>query len=81
LWKGLAAENITQATAHDVLREALRKLDKVVLHVHDEIVLEVREADAATASAMLASVMNTAPEWAPNLPLKAGVKVMGRYGK
>jgi DNA polymerase len=81
LWKGLAAENITQATAHDVLREALRKLDKVVLHVHDEIVLEVREADAATASATLASVMNTAPEWAQGLPLKAGVKVMTRYGK
>jgi DNA polymerase len=81
LWKGLAAENITQATAHDVLREALRKLDKVVLHVHDEIVLEVREADAPAASAMLASVMNAAPEWAQGLPLKAGVKVMTRYGK
>jgi DNA polymerase I-like protein with 3'-5' exonuclease and polymerase domains len=49
--------------------------------VHDEIVLEVREADAATASTTLASVMNAAPEWAQGLPLKAGVKVMTRYGK
>jgi DNA polymerase len=81
LWKGLACENITQATANDLLREALRKFDTTVLHVHDEIVLEVREADAPAASATLASVMNTAPEWATDLPLKAGVKVMGRYGK
>jgi DNA polymerase bacteriophage-type len=40
LWKGLACENITQATANDLLRHALRQLDDVVLHVHDEVVLK-----------------------------------------
>ena len=34
LWKGLACENITQAVANDILRNSLRKLDNVVLHVH-----------------------------------------------
>lgn len=75
LWKGLACENITQAVANDVLRHALRQLDNVVLHVHDEIVLEDGDAD------LLARVMCASPPWAPDLPLKAEVKQMTRYGK
>jgi DNA polymerase len=75
LWKGLACENITQAVANDVLRHALRQLDNVVLHVHDEIVLEDGDAD------LLRRVMCTSPPWAAGLPLKAEVKQMTRYGK
>jgi DNA polymerase len=75
LWKGLACENITQAVANDVLRHALRQLDNVVLHVHDEIVLEDGDSD------LLRRVMCTSPPWAAGLPLKAEVKQMTRYGK
>ena len=75
LWKGLACENITQAVANDVLRYALRQLDNVVLHVHDEIVLEDGDPD------VLRRVMCTSPPWAAGLPLKAEVKQMTRYGK
>jgi DNA polymerase bacteriophage-type len=75
LWKGLACENITQAVANDVLRHALRQLDNVVLHVHDEIVLEDGDAD------LLRRIMCTSPPWAAGLPLKAEVKQMTRYGK
>jgi DNA polymerase len=75
LWKGLACENITQAVANDVLRYALRQLDNVVLHVHDEIVLEDGDPD------VLKNVMCTSPPWAAGLPLKAEVKQMTRYGK
>jgi len=75
LWKGLACENITQAVANDVLRHALRQLDNVVLHVHDEIVLEDGDPD------VLRRVMCTSPPWAAGLPLKAEVKQMTRYGK
>ena len=78
LWKGLACENITQATANDLLRHALRQLDDVVLHVHDEIVLETSDPDAAEN---LKRVMCTPPAWASDLPLNAGVKTMERYGK
>lgn len=81
LWKGLAAENICQAAANDVLRHALRRLDGVVLHVHDEIVLEVPEALADTSAKTLHDVMCTAPGWASGLPLEAEVNVMQRYGK
>jgi DNA polymerase len=81
LWKGLACENVTQATAHDLLRAALRRLDDVVLHVHDEVVLE-RPADTAREDAAhLQRVMERAPEWAAGLPLKAEAKILERYGK
>ncbi len=73
LWKGLLCENVVQATAADLLRHALRGLDGVVLHVHDEIVVE--------GDCDLAAVMCRAPEWATGLPLKATVKKMTRYGK
>lgn len=81
LWKGLACENITQAAANDVLRASLRQLDNVVLHVHDEIVLEVPEKDADAAAKLLHDVMCAPPGWASGLPLEAEVSVMTRYGK
>jgi DNA polymerase len=78
LWRGLACENITQAVANDLLRHALRQLPDVVLHVHDEIVLETADPDAPNT---LKQVMCTPPDWAAGLPLSAEVEVMDRYGK
>jgi len=78
LWRGLACENITQAIANDLLRHALRQLPDVVLHVHDEIVLETADPDAPNT---LKQVMCTPPDWAEGLPLNAEVEVMDRYGK
>jgi len=77
LWKGLACENITQAVANDLLRHSLRQLDDVVLHVHDEIVIETATPDPEA----LRLVMCTPPDWAKGLPLDAEVEVMTRYGK
>jgi len=80
LWKGLACENICQAAANDVLRATLRQVS-AVLHVHDEVVLEVPEADAEAEMTRLQEVMCTPPEWAQGLPLDAEINVMERYGK
>ena len=77
LWKGLACENITQAVANDLLRHSLRQLDDVVLHVHDEIVIETATPDPEA----LRLIMCTPPDWAKGLPLDAEVEVMTRYGK
>ena len=79
LWKGLACENITQAVANDILRHSLRQLDDVVLHVHDEIVIETSNPDAI--SEQLKRVMCSPPSWAEGLPLDVEVSVMNRYGK
>ena len=79
LWKGLACENITQAIANDLLRHSLRQLDDVVLHIHDEIVLESTTPELSAAK--LRDVMCTAPDWAQGLPLNADTEIMARYGK
>jgi len=79
LWKGLACENITQAVANDILRHSLKQLDDVVLHVHDEIVIETDSPDVVVEQ--LKRVMCTPPDWAKGLPLDVEVSVMLRYGK
>jgi len=79
LWRGLACENITQACANDVLRHALRQLDDVVLHIHDEIVIETDQPEEVTKR--LREVMCTPPAWAQGLPLDAEIQTMTRYGK
>jgi len=81
LWRGLAVENITQATANDLLRHALRHLEGVVLHVHDEVVVECLKEDSERVAAEVERVMCAPPAWAAGLPLGAEVKIMKRYGK
>ena len=77
LWKGLACENICQAAANDILRHTLRQLDDVVLHVHDEVVLETAEPNEEE----LRRVMCKPPLWCDDLPLAVDIKTMERYAK
>ncbi len=79
LWKGLACENITQAAANDLLRHSLRNLDDVVLHVHDEIVVETDQPEAVMKE--MERIMCTPPAWAEGLPLDVEAQIMTRYGK
>jgi len=77
LWKGLACENLCQAAANDILRHSLRQLDDVVLHIHDEIVVECAE----DRTEEIRRAMCTPPAWAEGLPLDVEIKIMSRYGK
>ena len=79
LWKGLACENITQAVANDLLRHSLRELDNVVLHIHDEIVVETNQPEAVMLE--MKRVMCNAPDWATGIPLDVEIHTMQRYGK
>lgn len=81
LWCGLAMENCTQATANDLLRAALRQIDNVVLHCHDEIVVECKESEAEATMAEMRRIMVAPPSWCPDLPLAVEGKIMRRYGK
>jgi DNA polymerase len=79
LWKGVAVENVTQATANDILRHSLRHLDDVIAHVHDEIVVEVAAKDAEAVAARMHKIMCTPPAWATGLPLAAEGVTTTRY--
>jgi DNA polymerase len=79
LWRGLACENVTQAAAHDILRHSLRQLDDVVLHVHDEIVVECPAHEAEAVAAHMHQIMCTPPAWAAGLPLAAEGVTTTRY--
>ena len=75
-------ENIVQATARDILVEAMQRLDakgcKIVMHVHDEAVIE---APADTSLEDICSVMGETPAWAKGLLLRADGYVCDFYKK
>lgn len=68
---GKLTENIVQAVARDLLANALVQCSKegldVVMHVHDEIVVE---APKGTPLERLTALFDKGPEWAKGLPLK-----------
>jgi DNA polymerase len=73
LTRTIAAENVTQAVAASILREALRMINPNVIvgHTHDEIMLEVEAVALDVAETTLEAVMTTPPLWATGLPLAA----------
>ena len=79
LWRGLACENVVQATAHDLLRYAMRHIPEVVGHVHDEIVVECPADQAELVAQRVHEVMCTPPDWATGLPLAAEGDTTKRY--
>ncbi len=66
-------ENIVQATARDLLAQAMLRLSKkgfdIVMHIHDEAVLEVPEGVSGVEE--ICRIMSEQPEWAAGLPLRA----------
>lgn len=75
-------ENVTQAVCRDILAEALVRLERaekrVVLHVHDEFVVDLEHASELEETKRL--VMEP-PSWAQDLPLHADGHAGGRYRK
>lgn len=66
-------ENIVQATARDLLAQAMLRLRaagyEIVMHVHDEAVCEVPEGESSVEE--VCRIMSEAPSWAAGLPLNA----------
>lgn len=88
LYGGILAENITQAVAFDLLLGSLLAISenhadkcRIVMHIHDEIVVECAEAIAPTVAAAVRGVMEKTPVWAPGLRLAAEPEIMRRYKK
>ena len=75
-------ENIVQATARDILTEAMLRLDakgyKIVMHVHDEVVIE---APPNTSLEDICETMAIQPKWADRLLLRADGYICDFYKK
>lgn len=87
MWHGTCAENITQATAADVLQRTLKALRgcsdwmPCVGHTHDEAVTEVLLDHADQAEIALKAIMEEQEEWDAGLPLAAEIKSNWYYTK
>lgn len=87
---GKLTENVTQAVARDVLFDLLMKIQdltnrgwpaRAVLHVHDEVVLEVPVKHAEQVLADTIGLMGTPPSWGDFLVVRGEGSIMERYGK
>ena len=72
---GKLLENADQAVSRDLLANGLTLARKrginIVLHIHDQIVGLVKEANGDKALKILIECMCTPPSWAPDMPLGA----------
>lgn len=78
-------ENIVQATSRDCLRDAMIRVAEVfpgiVMHVHDEMIVEVNEEQAEDALSYMQSCMGAPMDWAPGLLLRGDGYITKYYRK
>lgn len=74
-WGGKLTENLIQAIARDCLAVSMSKIQKagyhIVMHVHDEVIVEVPSEDAEEHLKRIEELMGELIEWAPGLILTA----------
>ena len=81
MWGGLFAENLTQATARDIMADAMIRVPRPVLTVHDEAVSEIEAETSGEAAAIMAAVMKVVPAWCAGLPIASECSAARRYQK
>lgn len=81
---GKLVENIVQATARDLLAEAITRIEnaghRIVMHIHDEVVID-EPINSGTTVANICALMNELPQWAEGLPIDAAGYECGFYQK
>ncbi len=82
VYGGLLVENIVQAVSRDLLANSMLNLlscgYEIVMHVHDEVVVEIESEDQYKH---VESLVKQKPSWADGLPLEADGFVTTRYMK
>lgn len=82
---GKLVENVVQAIARDCLAEVMLKVEEagydIVMHIHDEIVVDVPDEKLDKAKADISAIMSEAPAWAPGLPLRGDGYTTKHYKK
>lgn len=71
---GKIVENVVQGTARDVLAWNIRKLEAegfpIVIHVHDEVVVEIDKEERKQKLAQAGKIMSQNIPWALGLPIR-----------
>lgn len=84
-WGGKLFENLIQAIARDCLAVAMMRLDKngykIVMHIHDEVVVEVPTDDADDDLNIIETIMGEDISWAQGLILTADGFISKYYKK
>ena len=84
---GKLVENIVQGIARDCLASAMMLVDaqdtglQIVMHVHDEMIVDVEQSVAECALEDINDCMSREIDWAPGLPLKGDGYVCDFYKK
>lgn len=82
VWRGILVENVVQAACRDLMVWVALRLESEgfppVLHVHDEVVVEVPDESALPAVLALCEVE---PPWAEGFPLAAAGAAGTRWSK
>ena len=82
---GSLVENICQASCRDVLASRMLSMAKdklpIVLHVHDEVGVMVKDKNVKKAEKLVTRIMSTPPPWAIGLPLSEEGYTAKRYKK
>jgi len=84
-WGGKLFENLIQAIARDCLADSMMNLHyrgyKIVMHVHDEVIVEVPKNNAEEHLKTIESIMGMPVSWAPGLYLTADGFISEYYKK
>jgi DNA polymerase len=80
------AENASQALARDIFSHMLCKIHHLpdadlIMHVHDEVVVETDADKAEQVLSEIISIMSTPPPWIPDIPLAAEGTILTKYEK
>jgi DNA polymerase len=71
--------------ARDIFSEMLLRIDEaghdIILHVHDEVVVECDADKAENVLAEIIGIMSTPPDWIPDIPLSAEGEILDFYSK
>jgi DNA polymerase bacteriophage-type len=83
IYGGMLTALVTQATARDILMEAILRIEargyKHCLQVHDSVVLHVPVSQVAEVKKIVEEEMTRIPWWAVGIPLACKSKVGARY--
>ena len=76
-WGAKLVENVTQAVARDILADCLVTLKeegmKVLLHVHDSVIIECERDRSSEVIDRIREVVTKPPQWMPDIPLQVDV--------